>query len=71
MGEGSSSRIGAWERRPAVFGSELGILKEFWYFVRYRKAWWLLPVVVALLAIAVLVVMAEGSALAPFIYPLF
>jgi hypothetical protein len=54
-----------------VPGSDLGIVKEFWYFIRYRKAWWLLPVVVALMAIAALIVVAEGSALAPFIYPLF
>jgi hypothetical protein len=47
------------------------LLEEFWYFIRYRKTWWLLPVVVALLVIGVVVVVAEGSALAPFIYPLF
>ncbi len=49
----------------------LALLSEFWYFIRHRKAWWLLPVVVTLLAIGVLIVIAEGSALAPFIYPLF
>jgi len=47
------------------------LLSEFFDFVRYRKAWWMLPVVVALLAIGVLIVIAESSALAPFIYPLF
>lgn len=47
------------------------LLAEFWYFIRHRKQWWLLPVVVALLAIGVLIVVAESSALAPFIYPLF
>jgi hypothetical protein len=47
------------------------LLSEFWYFIRYRKAWWLLPVVIALLVIGVLIVVAESTALAPFIYPLF
>jgi hypothetical protein len=47
------------------------ILTEFLYFIRYRKAWWLAPVVLALLIIGVLIVAAESSTLAPFIYPLF
>lgn len=47
------------------------IISEFLYFIRYRKAWWLLPVVLALLVIGVLIVVAESSAIAPFIYPLF
>jgi hypothetical protein len=47
------------------------LLSEFWYFIRYRKTWWLLPVIVTLLLLGVLIVIAEGSALAPFIYPLF
>ncbi len=47
------------------------LLSEFLYFIRYRKAWWLLPVIVTLLLIGVLIVIAESSSLAPFIYPLF
>lgn len=48
------------------------LFSEFLYFIRYRKVWWLLPVIVALLLIGFLVVVAEGgSVLAPFIYPLF
>jgi hypothetical protein len=47
------------------------VLSEFLDFIRYRKSWWLLPVVIALLVIGILIVAAEGSALAPFIYPLF
>jgi hypothetical protein len=49
----------------------ISLIKEFWHFVSHRKSWWLLPVVFALLAVAVLIVVAESSALAPFIYPLF
>ena len=47
------------------------LLSEFIDFIRHRKAWWMLPVIVALLVIGVLIVIAESSALAPFIYPLF
>jgi len=46
-------------------------LLELWSFLRVRKKWWLAPVVVILCLIAGLVVLAEGSALAPFIYALF
>lgn len=49
----------------------LALLSEFLYFIRYRKAWWLLPVVLALLVLGTLIVVAESSSLAPFIYPLF
>ncbi len=44
---------------------------EIWAFLRIRKKWWLVPVVVLLGLIGVLLVLTEGSALAPFIYALF
>jgi hypothetical protein len=47
------------------------ILKEFWSFLRVRKKWWLAPIVMFLLFFGVILVMAKGSALAPFIYSLF
>ncbi len=46
-------------------------LKELWGFLRERKKFWLLPVILTLLAIGGLLVFAQGSALAPFIYTLF
>jgi hypothetical protein len=46
-------------------------IKEIWAFLRIRKKWWLVPVVVLLGLIGVLLVLTEGSALAPFIYALF
>ena len=46
-------------------------LKEIWSFLRVRKKWWLVPVVVLLGLIGALLVLTEGSALAPFIYALF
>ncbi|HOT96947.1 MAG TPA: DUF5989 family protein [bacterium] len=51
--------------------SKLSIVKEFWYFLRERKKWWLGPILFFLLLLGLLIVFAEGSALAPFIYTLF
>ena len=50
---------------------KLSILREFWGFLRVRKKWWLAPVVILLLTLGLILVVAEGSALAPFIYSLF
>ncbi len=50
---------------------KLAIAKEFWDFLKVRKKWWLLPVIVFLVLLGLLLVFAEGSAIAPFIYPLF
>ena len=46
-------------------------LKEFWEFLKYRKKYWLLPIIIALLIISVVVVVTEGTALSPFIYAIF
>jgi hypothetical protein len=51
--------------------SKFAILKEFWLFIRERKKWWLGPIIFFLLLLGLLIVFAEGSALAPFIYTLF
>jgi hypothetical protein len=47
------------------------IVRELWFFMRERKKWWLLPVIVVLLVVGALLVFAQGSALAPFIYTIF
>ena len=62
------SRLG--EENGAMSG-KLSILREFWSFLRVRKKWWLAPVVILLLTIGLILVVTEGSALAPFIYSLF
>jgi competence protein ComGC len=49
----------------------LEILKEFWSFLKERKKFWLIPVVVALLLVGSLLILAQGSVIAPFIYTLF
>ena len=47
------------------------MLKDIWGFIKERKAWWLLPVIIFILLIGILLVLGGGSALAPFIYTLF
>ncbi len=47
------------------------LFREFWQFLRERKKYWLLPIVLALLLLGVLIVLTANSALAPFLYPLF
>jgi hypothetical protein len=42
-----------------------------WRFMRERKKWWLLPVIVVMVVVGGLLVFAQGSALAPFIYTIF
>ena len=48
-----------------------GIVSELWMFMRERKKWWLLPVIAVLLVVGTLLIFAQGSALAPFIYTIF
>jgi len=47
------------------------LLSELWAFMRHRKKWWLLPIILMLLLVGSLLVFAQGSALAPFIYTVF
>ena len=49
--------------------SRLSIFKEFFLFLRERKKWWLIPMIVFLILLGVL--LTQGSVLAPFIYTLF
>jgi competence protein ComGC len=49
----------------------MSVVTDFWQFLKDRKKWWLLPMIVVLLLIGVLIVMTSGSAIAPFIYTLF
>jgi hypothetical protein len=50
---------------------KLGIVKEFWEFLRVRKRWWLAPIIIMLLLLGLLMFFAQSSAVAPFIYTLF
>ena len=51
--------------------SSIGLVGEFWQFMKVRKKWWLLPIIVVLVLVGSLLVFAQGSALAPFIYTIF
>lgn len=48
-----------------------GIIRELWLFMRERKKWWLLPVIIVMVVLGSLFLLAQGSALAPFIYTVF
>ena len=56
---------------PNKHESKLGIIHEFWEFLKVRKKWWLAPIVLLLLMMSLLIILTEGSAVAPFIYTLF
>jgi competence protein ComGC len=49
----------------------MDFLKDIWGFLRVRKKFWLLPIIIVLLLFGVLIVMTSGSAIAPFIYTVF
>ncbi|MEO2123509.1 MAG: DUF5989 family protein [bacterium] len=49
----------------------IDFLKDLWDFMRMRKKFWLAPIIIVLLLLGLLIVLAEGSAIAPFIYTIF
>ncbi|MCX6829068.1 MAG: DUF5989 family protein [candidate division Zixibacteria bacterium] len=49
----------------------LKIFGEFWYFLKTSKRWWMGPIILFLILLSLLIIFAESSALAPFIYSLF
>jgi len=49
----------------------MSLIKELWAFLKTRKKFWLLPIITIMLLLGLLIVVAQGSAVAPFIYTLF
>jgi hypothetical protein len=49
----------------------MSFLRELWQFLKARKKFWLLPIILVMLVLGGLLVLAQGSAVAPFIYTLF
>ena len=49
----------------------MDFLTELWMFLKVRKKFWLAPIIVVLLLLGILIVLAEGTAVAPFVYTLF
>jgi len=50
---------------------KFGIIKVLWSYMKIRKKWWLLPFFVILIPLGLLLIFAQGSAFAPFIYTIF
>ena len=46
-------------------------IKEFWEFLKVRKKYWLLPIIIVLVVFGGLIVLSQGSVVAPFIYTIF
>jgi hypothetical protein len=55
-------------RKPV---KKMSITSELWMFMKVRKKFWLLPILIVMLLVGSLLVFAQGSALAPFIYTIF
>ncbi len=49
----------------------IDFLKEFWEFLKERKKFWLLPIIIILGIFGILIVLTQGTAVAPFIYTIF
>jgi hypothetical protein len=62
---------GVIEKKLTKVKRRVGIFAELWDFLKVRKKWWLGPPLVILLLLGLLILLAESSAVAPFIYTLF
>ncbi|MBI3331831.1 hypothetical protein HYZ99_02615 [Candidatus Peregrinibacteria bacterium] len=51
--------------------SKLSIFTDLWAFMRVRKKWWLFPLILLITLLGLILIFAQGSALAPFIYTVF
>jgi hypothetical protein len=49
----------------------LDLIQDLWHFMRERKKFWLAPVIIVMVLLGALIVLSQGSAVAPFIYTLF
>ena len=49
----------------------MNFIIEFWKFLRIRKKYWLMPIIIVLLLFGGLIILSQGSAVAPFIYTIF
>ncbi|MDC1148208.1 DUF5989 family protein [Pelagibacteraceae bacterium] len=49
----------------------ISFFKEFWEFLKYRKKYWLLPIIIVLVLFGALIALTQGTAIAPFIYTIF
>jgi hypothetical protein len=49
----------------------MSFIREFWQFIRVRKKFWLLPIIIILFIFGGLIVLTQGTVIAPFIYTIF
>lgn len=49
----------------------MSLARELWAYMLVRKKWWLLPIIIVMVLVGSLLIFAQGSALAPFIYTIF
>ncbi len=49
----------------------ISFLKEFWSYIKVRKKYWLLPILIVSVLLGILIIMAEGSVATPFMYSIF
>ena len=49
----------------------MNFLKEFWEFLKVRKKYWLIPILIVLVLFGGLIILSQGTAVAPFIYTIF
>lgn len=61
----------SWSKNLSRRFAVLQIFEELWQFMRVRKKWWLAPMILILLMLAVLLALAAGTPFAPFIYTVF
>ena len=66
----SDTSTAASDFQQIASGKQVGIVREFWDFLKHNKKWWLTPIILSLLLIA-LIAISAGSGAAPFIYTLF
>lgn len=57
--------------QPAFERRRFYLLRDFWDFLKVRKKWWLLPIVIMTLLVGILIVFGQSTAVSPFVYALF
>lgn len=57
--------------RKRMSMAKSGLIGEFWRYLKARKKWWLLPIIIVMVMVGALLVFAQSSVLAPFIYTIF
>jgi hypothetical protein len=67
----SVAEFGLLQIHASVWRRPMSFLRELWRYMRTRKKYWLLPILIVMVILGGLIVLAQGSAVAPFIYTLF